>query len=449
MKTIKIAGLLLFTLALNSAQATTYFVRSNGGSNSNDGKTTATAFQTLDKAIYNPALTDGDVVDIQGTFDLTTAKTLNKSITIQGTDKTKTILNGKEGAINNCFNIGNWTPSEKQITVVIENVSFQNFDNYSEDKATMGGVINVMTGSMLTCRSVNFISNKAYIGGAISMGAATLVLEDCYFANNKALNYPNNLDSSNPGLYADGGAVNVTVGPTMKVNDETVPNTANVSLTINRCTFEGNSADRNGSAVRFRTETTGKATCLIQNSTFAANIMEAKTNDQGGVIMVENKSENSDIQFINNTIAYNSSKLTRSNAKAGLVVVGNKNAKVILKNNILFSNLNAESTPKSSSIYSVVNLKESKNNITDVPASIFNFDKKTESGASAGNINDVTGDKLGLATTLANDGGVTTTLALNAKSIAVNAGAKGAPDTDQRGVKRDKSPDVGAFEYKK
>lgn len=449
MKTIKIAGLLLIALALNTAQATTYYVRSSGGSNSNDGKTPTTAYQTLDKAFNHPALTDGDVVDIQGTFDYAISKTLKNSITIQGTDKSKTILNGQEGAVKNCFNIGDWKLTENQVKVVIENVTFQNFDNYSEDRGTTGGAISVNSGASLTCKNVNFIANQSYLGGAINMGAATLVLEDCYFANNKALNFPNNLDTSNPGLYADGGAVNVTVGSTVKVNDETVTNTGNVSLTINCCTFEGNGADRNASAVRFRTETTGKATCIIQNSTFTANTLEAKTNDTGGVILIDNKTENSDIQLINNTIAFNASKSTKSNAKAGFAIVGDKSAKVVLKNNILFSNLNAESTPKSTSIYSAVSLKESKNNITDATASQFNFDKKTVSGGSAGNINDATADKLELSTTLANNGGATTTLVLKAKSIAVNAGATDVPETDQRGVKRDKTPDVGAYEYKK
>jgi hypothetical protein len=48
---------------------------------------------------------------------------------------------------------------------------------------------------------------------------------------------------------------------------------------------------------------------------------------------------------------------------------------------------------------------------------------------------------------LANNGGPTQTMALLAGSPCLNAGtANGAPATDQRGVARDATPDIGAFE---
>src|SRR6202041_1386914 len=47
-----------------------------------------------------------------------------------------------------------------------------------------------------------------------------------------------------------------------------------------------------------------------------------------------------------------------------------------------------------------------------------------------------------------NNGGPTQTMALLTGSPAINAGdPNGAPSTDQRGVLRDASPDIGAFEY--
>jgi hypothetical protein len=49
---------------------------------------------------------------------------------------------------------------------------------------------------------------------------------------------------------------------------------------------------------------------------------------------------------------------------------------------------------------------------------------------------------------LADNGGPTLTEALGANSPAINAGtAIGAPTTDQRGVLRDSTPDIGAYEY--
>ena len=62
---------------------------------------------------------------------------------------------------------------------------------------------------------------------------------------------------------------------------------------------------------------------------------------------------------------------------------------------------------------------------------------------------DATGDfvnsnpKLGL---LKNNGGPTQTVALKKRSPAINKAAKSAPNKDQRGVKRGKKPDIGAYE---
>jgi len=61
------------------------------------------------------------------------------------------------------------------------------------------------------------------------------------------------------------------------------------------------------------------------------------------------------------------------------------------------------------------------------------------------------GDKSGVnpkLSSLANHGGPTKTLALLTGSPAINAGHSPAPTVDQRGVKRDSRPDMGAFERK-
>ena len=47
---------------------------------------------------------------------------------------------------------------------------------------------------------------------------------------------------------------------------------------------------------------------------------------------------------------------------------------------------------------------------------------------------------------LANNGGPTKTIALLRRSKAINHAGPGAPPRDQRGVKRDNHPDIGAFE---
>jgi hypothetical protein len=125
MRTIKITLLGLFLLAIFPAfSGTTYYVRSGSGSDSNDGLTVNNAFQTLTKVFSGtPALVDGDIIDISGTFDYYVSYKIIKNITIQGTDKSSSIIRGSAGASKNCFFIGSSSPVATP-TVVIENVTF-------------------------------------------------------------------------------------------------------------------------------------------------------------------------------------------------------------------------------------------------------------------------------------------------------------------------------------
>ena len=54
--------------------------------------------------------------------------------------------------------------------------------------------------------------------------------------------------------------------------------------------------------------------------------------------------------------------------------------------------------------------------------------------------------KLRLAAHLGNNGGPTKTLELKHGSKAIDHGGRSTPPRDQRGVKRDERPDIGAFE---
>ncbi|MDP2338185.1 MAG: hypothetical protein Q8N05_17420, partial [Bacteroidota bacterium] len=90
MKTKTLLFALFFAFAFTS-NATTYYVRSASGLDTNDGLTSGTPFLTLGKAFDLPALADGDVIDISGTFTYAVSKTMTKSITIQGTDKNTAI----------------------------------------------------------------------------------------------------------------------------------------------------------------------------------------------------------------------------------------------------------------------------------------------------------------------------------------------------------------------
>lgn len=410
--------------SIGNVNAVTYFVRSVGGSDSNNGTSESTAFQTLDKVFNLAILKDGDVIDVSGIFEYNVGKSLTKSITIQGSDKTKTIIQGTPEAKKRCFSIGTTSIFP---TVLIENVTFQNFDYWDDNTSLQGGVIQVNSGSGLVCRNVNFSNNQAYSGGAVNIAGGKVIFDDCYFYNNRS-------KQRSEGKNADGGAINVSLGNTMS---------SDISLTINRCLFEGNAAENIASAVRFRAETTGKSYLLIQNSTFSGNIVKLpSTSNTSGVIYLDIKSTNAETSLINNTIAYNQSEVEGSSARAGLSVNG-VDHKVVLINNILFSNTNAGNSDVS--ISASVKLKESRNNIT---SQNYKFENNTQSGFSTSNLSRVKDVNLGLVSTLSSNGGATNVLAISATSVAVNnAFITGVPDVDQRNFKRDGKPDVGAFEY--
>jgi hypothetical protein len=428
MRTIKITLLGLFLLANFPAfTQTTYYVRSTGGNDSNNGTSELTAFQTLNKMFSGtPALVDGDIINISGTFDYYVSRTILKNITIQGTDKSTSIIRGLAGTTMNCFNIGS-SSGPVTPTVVIENVTFQDFDYWHTSQAKSGGAINVIGASSLTCRKVVFKNNQAaYYGGAVNFTGGTGVFEDCYFLGNK-------IKKRTSLAQADGGAISVYV--TAGVN---------ISLTIDRCLFEGNTADNTGSALRFAT-TGSNATLLVQNSTFTGNIVKLTSSSSatsGALNLSLSATGTSDVKLINNTFAYNTSELTTSTAN-GIYIAGVTD-KVVAINNIIYSNTRPDNSDYSITTATNIKLKESRNNIT---SQAFDFAANTTTGASSDNVSSVAAINLGLAATLANNGGETKTLAISSNSVAKNTGyATGVPTVDQRGITRH-TVDRGAYEY--
>lgn len=424
MKKITLTILTLLFAFVYPLFSTTYYVRSASGADTNDGLNETTAFQTLEKVFNLVVLADDDIIDILGTFDYNIGKSITKTITIRGNDKSKTIIQGVVGNKKRCFSIGTVSmfPS-----VLIENVTFQNFDNWDDNTSLQGGVLQVNIGTSLICKNVNFINNQAYSGGAVNIAGGTVVFEDCYFYNNKS-------KQRTGGKNADGAAINVSLSNTIS---------SDISLIIDRCLFEGNSTENIGSAVRYRTETTGKSYLLIQNSTFTANVVKLpSTSASSGLIYLDLKSANAETLIINNTIAFNKSEVDGSSARVGLSVNGNEN-KLVLVNNILYSNVNASNSDVS--ISASVPLKESRNNIT---SQNYKFENNTQTNFCTSNISRVKEANLGLEATLTTAGGKTKVLAISGKSIAINSGyAIGVPDVDQRNHMRDGKPDIGSFEY--
>jgi hypothetical protein len=449
----------LFSLMVFSAQAaTTWYVNSSTGSDSNNGTTALTPFKTLDKIFGNTAigsyiaavtpitLSDGDSVKITGYFRHNYGKNIRKSITLFGVgsaviDSVGTNRNAK------FIEIGYYNNNDLN-TVTFQNITFQNITNLNNEAA----IAYIRSGSTLIVKNCKFLNNVAanapvfkFNGGVASL-TSTLTIEDSYFYNNYA--------AANTNTACDGGVIGCSL---------TASGTTN-NLTINRCLFEANKADRSGSVLYInpRTATIEPVNnFLIQNCTFTGNIVKRTTNAGGtnpnvninGAVYIEGTSvaanTTSNIKFINNTFAYNNNESTQSYAPAAFALFLDNEATLI--NNIFYSNTNNSTGTPSVSILNTSNwstyykFKESRNNITDG----FNLasTNSTTSGFASGNANSAT--NLNLAASLADNGGTTKTLALSSGSIAINAGyTTGAPTVDQRKFGRtDGLPDVGAYEF--
>lgn len=416
----------LLFLSLNYLNATTYYVRSSTGSDGNDGSQ-SNPFETLNIFFDGTViLQDGDIIDIEGTFNLSN-KVIGRSITITGNNKSNSIIQGTVAG-QNCFTIGGagvWP------TVVLENITFKDFDYFDEGASRSGGAIQLSRGNV-TIKKSNFISNRSYTGGAIAIlpsatgDESTVLIEDCYFFDNKT-------KKRSAAANADGGAINV---------DTSIPI---LSLTIDRCLFENNITERVGSALRIAAKG-NNSTVLVQNSTFIGNEVSLLSNQLlGNTIWIESTTSNTncDFKLINNTIAYNSNKKTEASAGSGIIVSSTAPGMVSLINNILFSNVNVSDV--SISVTSSVNLKEARNNITDTS---FDFAAKTPEGMSSGNQINITSVSLSLSETLEDKGGETKVLTIGSTSVAINTGYTiGVPAIDQTGYTRTIT-DVGAFEWR-
>jgi hypothetical protein len=450
MKTKHYLTLTVFTVLSFFVNATTYFVRTTGA-DSNDGLTEETALLTLSKAI-DKANTDGDVISISGTVDFypetTNYKTINKSITIQGDDKTTAIVKGTVGALLYPIRIGSNSGTSILFapSVTIENLTFKDFDSFNPDNADVstGGVIKFILGH-LVCKNVIFENNQAYYGGALSIhnnvnndeSNNTVLIQDCYFYNNSAI-------KSSTKSVAFGGAVSIYASSSSNLNV--------FDVTIDRCTFESNTAEGDASALRCRIDASPAYNkILVQNCTFVDN-----TNKNGGlnlssqaagqaVVTVEQPvagTRNGEIRFINNTIAYNQTEKT-----SGVGGFLNDYSPIVtVINNIFYSNYNSAETPANFSFRTRTELIESRNNIVDGFVSGDGLNKAT---VYSGNTENVTSEALKLAAkeNLSDNGGSTKTLSLSVGSVAIDGGyLTGAPLVDQRGASRIGNPDVGAYE---
>ena len=334
------------------------------------------------------------------TYDLTSAISLSKDVTLDGVGLDATIFNGQKDT--QIFNIGSGA------NVTIENVTVENGES-----STAAGIYNAGT---LTITDDFFTGNKATTYGGAIENINSLTVNDSTFTSNTA---------------ADGG------GAIFNNGDD-----GNATLVINGSTFSGNTSSYYGSAIE-TTGYTGVATMTMTNSTLTTN---AQANY--GVIYSEGYGSTSSVSSVtltNDTIIANTGG-TASYATGGFYNQGGDGGKATLtiKDTILAGNTSgAGETDYGSASGTLV---DNGYNLYGQGGVSGNFPHISTDILLTGSLSSVV-ESINGAPVLSDNGGPTQTFGLVIGSPAyLTGGAAGTVTTDQRGLPRGATISIGAYE---
>lgn len=437
-----ISGALLLTvLPINSAYSNTVSANADTGSDITGDGSVGNPYQTFHTAYTNAA--EGDTLLLSGIFDWTnsgetgdaaaTGYSLLKSLTIIGQGAGSTFIQSasSSGVADRC------------VFTINDDITFEDLTiryGYNVNQGHNAGAITVMDDirdNIVTLNSCivedNEINNGTsggyyYFSGGIYLRGNTsfhpdLRLNDCTFRNNTA----------NGQAYGAGALYS------MQSN----------TVTINRCTFNGNSGtDASSFGVGYHNVAGAIGffrfnTVEVTNSTFTGNSAETS----GGAIL----SWYNRTYLTNNTIAYNS--VTSSSGKGGgvyVVFMQQSPGQLYLKNNII-----AQNTVNGSAEDLNFNTDSWAANVHDNGSNIVErFDGSSITPSGTGTLTGIQAN-LNLSSTLATNSasnGVMT-LSLSSGSVAIDAGASGSnatvtvPTYDQRNFVRSGTLDIGAYEF--
>lgn len=273
--------------------------------------------------------------------------------------------------------------------------------DFSNNQAGVcGGAIYNFISSVLVANRCTFTSNTAgESGGAVFIDSGLQDFYDCSFINNKSLGTVGG---------NGGGAIyywRVDIGGF----------TCRGPLTVERCLFEGNETSyEGGSILATNTALNDTNEMYISNSTFFGNKASFSA---GGIAAARVKVEVTNCTFSENFCSNPSiSNTLKKNSGTGLVFN--------VKNSIFYNNYGASN-------------KDWNPYVTNAGNNISYGCTTCPTGSTVVNP---------LLSPLANNGGYTKTMALQAGSPAINAGS-GCPTTDQRGATRVGVCDIGAYEF--
>jgi len=293
-----------------------------------------------------------------------------------------------------------------------------------------GGAIDIQTNGSAGFNFTNctFNNNRTSgFGGAISNAATNTVdITNCTFTNNQAsfsggaighgnggtTNITNSIFSNNASTR-DGGAITL----------QTVASAG--ALTMNGCTINNNSASSGlpSGGLLVVTNGAGNATVNLTNCTFTGN---TSSSSAAGIVLTKQSTGNISAALRNCTIS--------GNNPGGLGIFGGASATLL--NTIVAGNVSSDVSGAIVTAGSTNNLIGNGTGMTGISNSV----NGNQVGTSPAPIN-------ARLAALGSYGGATQTVALLPGSPAINAGtASGAPATDQRGISRVGTTDIGAFE---
>jgi len=392
------------------------------------------------------------------------------------------------------FQVGYWN------NLVIDNVTFQN-NKATRDTKTCdgGGALFIGAGSRATISNSRFIGNSANNGGAINNLRTDLTVSDSVFTNNKAIHSDaiNKLADCGGGgaIYIDGakkeseggggaGALKILRS---KFNNNTTNHLGgalfsfihgSTTIEVNGCTFSGNVAKywvdpadsthklggSAGAIYHQRNDgspetATAAALMYLKNSTIVNNRAEGEL---GGGVRVQSPAQIVNSTFTGNSVENVTIPATDVNnwrrghggalvAGTGTTIINSTIAKnkaaawggaisgqsVTLKNTIIANNTGSSGWKIQQNC--TANMIDGGNNI-QFPARLTSNGNDYECIKGQAVVDPL----LGL---LADNGGLTQTMALLTGSPAINkGGSSNCPTTDQRSAPRVLNCDIGAFE---
>jgi hypothetical protein len=366
---------------------------------------------SLREAIHQANMDMGDSIVIGlGTYTLSSAAPLviTSNVAVRGASPVTTVINGGGSGGTQIIDV------ESPASVTLAGVTLT-----GGDSSGSGGAAIVNSGGSLTLAGDVVTGNTAASNGGGIEDEGTLAVQSSTISQNTA------------GSGGSGGGVDVLNSGTGAVTASVADSTLN------------NNGASSGGGLWVQNTSTGTTSAIVTGSTFTAN----SASFRGGGVAAQGPGQT--LSISDSTITQNSS------AALGGGVSGQSSSSLTLTNDTIDANsgtgggnLNVNASASVSVGNSIVAGGTPSNCEVISPTDLgHNLDDASDCGFSTTN-----GDLLNANPDLGplqNNGGPTSTMALQASSPAINAGDNSlCPSTDQRGVSRPQQGacDIGAYE---